>query len=407
MRTHKIVIKIPTIAQILLYVLVFSLLLSSGTVYQYLNNQRAIARLIDYLPIFILFLLIILQRPALINEGKGKIELIILGSIAYFSVLALANGSNPLSVTATLMYLSLMLYYFYYYDRYELNILRIYRNYIVILAFVSLILWILGCILHKIPGQYVDQTWGGYKDVTSYFMIQFEREKTLLGGVVITSNRSIFVERAFAAYNFLIGLLYELIIEKKKSLARILVMTVAILSTVSITGLILIIILYFLYFIANGNNKKVVFALKVLFVPVVIFTVVVTIKFLLVDKLSYGYSAISRSNDFSNGIRAWKESPIWGYGYGNSKEIAERFNAGTSNSVSSILTQGGVLLLVPYILIFLKAYINCIQYKKINMAVFTSVFAIYLIFTVVAFRNITIYILLVIGFSNIAYYSRD
>ena len=374
--------------------------LDIGTVYTHIPNSFHLSGLVAYLPIFFLLLLVITRRRYNEDNVRRALKTCIF-LLLFLLVYAIISGSL-LRVTIPKIFLvvSMVLYFVLEESNGDLKLLVAYRNIIFILAVISLFFWSFGCILHIInPNSTVTCYWGGAQILKSYYMLHFEREQTYLFGIWITANRSIFTERAFASFAFSIAFLYELLIEEQKSKIRLVMLGMAMISTFSITGLIIMILTIMLYYIFNGNNKTIITLFKILLVPVVVFVSYYSIKYLLDVKFSMGLSASSRMQSFGNGFKAWLQSPIWGYGYGNGDEILQLFNTGSSNSISMILTRGGLMITLLYAYAIIKGLISGFQRKNINISLFVAIVFVGFTFTAIAFTSEMIYLLLVFAYA--------
>ena len=105
-----------------------------------------------------------------------------------------------------------------------------------------------------------------------------------------------------------------------------------------------------------------------------------------------GHSAESRTNDFLNGISAWMDSPIIGYGFANFKILA-KMGTGYSNSITQILDQGGIMLALLYVCSFVKCYIRGIRYNN-SWICFMLSFLVFFSTTGVATRNTILYLMI-------------
>lgn len=389
-----------SIKNIIVHVVALCLILNIGCVYTHINGNGQLNIFIAYVPAALLIFLIFLERRvSSIRFRSAFISVVFMA--AYLSIYAFVSQSALKAAFAEICLVCILLIYYLLVEKKNgPSLLKAYRNLILIIAMVSLFFWTFGSVLRIIP--YTSVVWsdwgasstGKYTQLKSYFMLHFESETIHIFKQTFVCNRAIFVERAFAAFAFEIGWLYELFIEKNPSRMKQLILTVAMISTLSITGLIVVTVTFMLYYVFNGTNDRIVKLIRLFFIPAIILIGAGAIFFLLKTKMSIGISYSARIRDFRNGFSAWLKNPLFGYGYGNSLSINRLFNAGYSNSVSMILTQGGCMLAIIYITCFVKGFFHSIQKKDINKCLFIVAFVLSFSVTAIAFTNIVIYLLM-------------
>ena len=338
-----------SISDILTYITAICIILDIGCVYTHLGDRLHLWAVARYLPAILLIFRILLLR--IVDLKRIKIACICVLLIYMYLVFYMLVSSSRISITLLdIILLCVIMAYFILVElKGKPNLLIAVRNLLFLLAFFSVFMWLFCCILKIIPPtSEITVYWGGEQQVKSFLMLHFERESAYLFGRTIVSNRSIFTERAFAAFAFFIGWIYELFCERKQSKIRLIVFLVALISTFSITALISIIITSILFF--SINNKRSVKIFKWSVMPIVLLVGVLGIRYFLVVKFSRGISATSRLSDLENGINAWISKPLYGYGYTNSEMINTLFHTGFSNSISMILTRGGIWLAILYII---------------------------------------------------------
>ena len=257
------------------------------------------------------------------------------------------------------------------------RILTYYGNLISIVALVAIFFWIFGSVLKIIsPSGVVSSTWGasngGYNLVPTYHNLYFETQKsdftfTIWG--TISRNSAIFTEGPMASLNFSIGLLTQLYrLKSKWGKLKTIILILAILTTFSVTGYILLLGLGLIFLVRQSKkipNELISYFYGFVLLLIVILTVVVLYN----SKLSSNAASVSvRKDDYMVGFRAWLSNPILGIGiqnYGGLKNFMESwryFNTGFSNSVMDILSGGGIYLGAGYLFCFIKGFID--SYKS-------------------------------------------
>ena len=170
------------------------------------------------------------------------ISICILGYIGLWIFVTWFNVLPAIKFSFTIL---LFLFFFIIQESNERSeVLLKYRNVVFIIALVSLFFWLLGSILHFLhPSGIVQSVWtGDPKVVPSYYGFYFETQK--LYGVI--RNTAIFTEAPMSSLHFSIAMLVEVYVDKKKSLFKIFLFSIAILSSFSTTGIILLIVVYYI-----------------------------------------------------------------------------------------------------------------------------------------------------------------
>ena len=390
----------------LIYFSAFCFLLNIGCVYTHIEGIFQFGSIVAFLPIISLtFLIFIKKRFARSNFQKAIKSVFALA--VYLSIYALISDSKILSLGIYILFICVLVAYFILIERNSAPyILIAYRNIIFVLSFFSLIMWLLGSVLNLIPSSAILVDWGGPKSVNSYFMLHFDSETITFWGFKFICNRSIFVERAFAAFAFIIGFAYEIFVEKDKSFVRTVVLLLSIISTFSLTGLIILIFALALKYIYTKEKVTMLRFAKYMTIPVVVICAISIMQDLFDMKMEQGLSGTSRISDFINGFNAWYESPWFGYGYGNQDMIMERFHTGYSNSLSMILTRGGLMISILYLIAIFNGIKNRISQKDITGALFVIVIVGYFIFTAIAFTDIMTYLIVYFAYSCQRSYSN-
>lgn len=388
--------------KLLIYLIAFLMIINNGTVYTHIVGYSFLDAITTYAPIILFFILF------LINRRLTKKSVLIGISIAVycFIYMILSNSNTKVAVMQIILLFVYIVYFFSFEQREGKMYLWIaYRDIIVFIASISILIWIFGSLLGIIQANStILSNWGtsgtgSLVALKNYFGIYFERDETYILGRFIVCNRAIFVERAFAAFSFSIACIYELFVEENVSKKRLVILVAAMISTLSMTGLIVTVITLIMYYVFYKKNSPVYQLIKFMIVPMVLVVGLVIISYLLQTKMSMGHSFSSRTSDFINGINAWTNSVLWGYGFGNDSFIHSNFHTGYSNSISMVLTQGGIMLGILYLVCLLRGIMHGIKKKNINWILCIIVFFIEFSFTAVAFRNITMYMLIVFGFS--------
>ena len=287
------------------------------------------------------------------------------------------------------------------------NILLCYCNLMTVVAAVMLFGWIFGSTLHLLPGTdllYMDwsQT-GEYVRIPTFINIYYETQWT--GWEIIPArNTGIFVEAPMAGFCCSLALLIELFVRddhtSRKHIARIVILTVTIITTFSAISYVLLGILFLargVQLISSEVSRKVQTAAVAAGLILTAF-----ILWFLWNKVRWG-SGIIRINDFVVGFHAWLAHPFFGGGF-ESLEYLQQFmpswrdyDIGFSNSPMEILAQGGIYLGIPYVYSFVSALIRYARANNKRALGFVILFAYLFTFTVVPYQYITFFIIILLA----------
>jgi len=288
-----------------------------------------------------------------------------------------------------------------------INILKIYTNIMIIIAVISLIFWIFGSILGWIrPNGILTITRNrNLYNINSYSYIYFEVQKNVDWGINIFRNTAIFYESPKCSLNFCLALMYETFISPKPKKLKLLLLYIAIFSTLSTTGIIFLIINFILSLIISIPRYKLMHIIKFFILPVILLFFIFLSNFLMQMKIG-GSSFFSHDDDYIAGFKTWLDYPIIGSGYNNMDAIREHMNSfradniGFSNSIFRVLAQGGIYLFILYFIPCLVSIINSIKAHNCRMLCFTILFIYLFIMTSFPYNYITIYILILLKNNN-------
>lgn len=273
-----------------------------------------------------------------------------------------------------------------------------YENIMIVVACVSLFFWMFGsCLGYIQPTGHIWSTWSTAKDtyVASYFDLYFETQSwESVVSIMKFRNTAIFTEAPMASLHFSIALLVELFIREKNRSRNLIILTIAIISTFSTTGYIIIILAYFAKLFFKKEKKSYRWIIKNLIVMIGLIVGVCLIQFLIDQKLDSASGSI-RLDDFSAGFKAWTDHPLLGNGYGNGNAILHyisgfrRNNTGFSNSPMYILALGGLYLFILFSLAAIKGICRMISSKDWNSLSFYALFLALFTITLIPFNGLT------------------
>ncbi len=341
------------------------MLILSNSIFTY-TNSSGLNDLIKFLVIFSAFILLISNvnhNTILLLEKKYiKCFLIYIFYFGIYIILRVPRHELFAFLLRYIVFIPIMILYFIILikkkdkqnDELELiSILKAFSNVVIIIGAISVFLWVFGTQLSIIkPTGEILTSWGGvkpydgqYSYANSYFNIYFESQLNRVFGVTSFRNSGIFCEAP--AYNFFLCLALgiEIFVMQKKSKVKIIIIIITIITTFTNTGYLYLLCIGLIFLIKkSGKYRKYI---------VGIFTLLFAVAaILLIFRPERSASLQLRVNDYVNGFKGWIKSPILGYGY--KCDTYKLFRSGYSNSVTSILLYGGIMLLAVYILPMIK-----------------------------------------------------
>ena len=229
---------------------------------------------------------------------------------------------------------------------------------IVVIAFLSTIVWVLGPLLNIISTNCsINIFWGYSQNIDGYFGILYVLTRDTTFGTGLIQNNAFFTEAPMLNIWLDIAIGTELFLKEEYSKKRLVILFACLITTFSTTGYLFLIILFFLKRLERTvksnvkKNKVVMMGLLVILVPVLAFATIELINI----KSSTNSFAIRMAN-YAVAVKLFFEYPIFGSGYGNisifglAQYKTTKRNIGYSNSIGSILGTGGLWMTLPYFL---------------------------------------------------------
>lgn len=381
------------------YLIILFIILGSNSIFSVTSNQ-------NYYVLELTALFLFLRIGLYFNAFK-KIKVSICVTIFlwmfYIIMYAIISGGSikNLLLKFGVLFILLILYFNILYETNTINnVLEKYGNIMLIIAAVSIFFWFFGSILHILtPTSRIPFYWGEDRFTNSYFGLYFEWQNDFkFLGRTIYRNIGIFTEGPMYSLNLSVAFLLDYFILKKRELWRTGLYFVTIISTVSITGIVLIIgSLVSEPFISDirllFTKKQLRFRLVIIIVAMG--AVLIVTNRLITAKLSTA-SGSSRKEDYITGIKAWLLNPIFGAGY-NQFDIRKQFMSswrlaraenGFTNSPTAVLTEGGLYFFASYLISFINFVVLSFKNKNVNLFIFSMMW-IYL-FVTTTFQHTTL-----------------
>lgn len=277
-------------------------------------------------------------------------------------------------------------------------------NVVYILSIISLLMYILTVVLKVLPSNSeILLDWGDKRYVKSYYNLLYETQSFSIGGINLIRNTGIFTESPMYAFLLCISLATKLFIEKTNKVIIYLVpLILTIFTTFSTIGIVVSSMLIIIYFLLRKGKTWIYSIIKLIILPLIIIGGI-TISALFIQnrvegsKYSNGSYSI-RIDDFKVGIKVWKQSKLFGIGYGEFETVQQYVNKtirgtdiGGSSGIMHILAQGGLYLLLIHLIPALIIIFYSIRYKKFNYTLLCSLIIGLLLVTAVQYTFIVIY----------------
>ena len=366
--------------QVLGYLLALILILNNQTVFQNSISFNYHIYEITLLLIIVTTLYQIEKYGIYENKFKSLLNLSFIYYV-YLSIISIASVGVDQLVSFWARYASLPFVFFYFSSNasyiVKIELFRKVVNVMVVISFISLFFWIFGSTFKMItPTGVALFEWGTVNEVSSYFNIYFETQYVdWLGIDFFWRNTAIFVEGPMMSLTLIIAITLIYYFDDIWHIAtwKKFILAFAIITSFSVTG----------YFILWGfvvlklyRSKKFRAIMIVMLIPLSLYAIQVMMDM----KQSTGSYSL-REDDYYVGFITWLQNPIFGWGFNNWEALQAnmkgRANDGFSNSIFSVLTQGGILMGLMYFIPILigitskefKRFVVCIVYAILFISI--------------------------------------
>ena len=366
--------------QVLGYLLALFLILNNQTVFQ--NSISFNYHIYEItLPLIIVTTLYQIEKYGIYeNKFKSLLNLSFIYYV-YLSIISIASVGVDQLVSFWARYASLPFVFFYFSSNasyiVKIELFRKVVNVMVVISCISLFFWIFGSTFKMItPTGVALFEWGTVNEVSSYFNIYFETQYVdWLGIDFFWRNTAIFVEGPMMSLTLIIAITLIYYFDDIWHIAtwKKFILAFAIITSFSVTG----------YFILWGfvvlklyRSKKFRAIMIVMLIPLSLYAIQVMMDM----KQSTGSYSL-REDDYYVGFITWLQNPIFGWGFNNWEALQAnmkgRANDGFSNSIFSVLTQGGILMGLMYFIPILigitskefKRFVVCIVYAILFISI--------------------------------------
>lgn len=394
------------------YILITLIILECNSVYSQLYGIhyyiRAITIIMSSLITFFLMFKKIKEKK--VKFGK-KLKILILFDVICSLLLFIRTvdiKGRIIIILYFLMFFPTFISYILLLNKTEIKRLLLrFINVVVVLSIVSIIFWLFGPMLKFIePYNQMKIIWGKpYTLMDNYYYMFFDSHQDVywLTKNAIPRNMSIFGEAPMFSAVIVLAMLsctYLYVNDRrryvrKNILKKLILFLITIITTFSITGIIitLLLALFLLKNILNNLSAKVNRKIMIIFCIVLI----VSIPFIIVigQRKIATASASNRFKDFENGIVAFAQNPVLGKGIGHERDFENNPNSGYgySNVIIPISTDGGVILLLFYLLPCLLLLIDTLKQKEYKYLMVIFVYVIILFTTAIQYRALLLSLL--------------
>ena len=366
--------------QVLGYLLALFLILNNQTVFQNSISFNYHIYEITLLLIIVTTLYQIEKYGIYENKFKSLLNLSFIYYV-YLSIISIASVGVDQLISFWARYASLPFVFFYFSSNasyiVKIELFRKVVNVMVVISCISLFFWIFGSTFKMItPTGVALFEWGTVNEVSSYFNIYFETQYVdWLGIDFFWRNTAIFVEGPMMSLTLIIAITLIYYFDDIWHIAtwKKFILAFAIITSFSVTG----------YFILWGfvvlklyRSKKFRAIMIVMLIPLSLYAIQVMMDM----KQSTGSYSL-REDDYYVGFITWLQNPIFGWGFNNWEALQAnmkgRANDGFSNSIFSVLTQGGILMGLMYFIPILigitskefKRFVVCIVYAILFISI--------------------------------------
>lgn len=291
-------------------------------------------------------------------------------------------------------------------------------NIIVLLAAISLFFYIFGSCLDIIPHNYqIILDWGGPHYVDAYYGLHYDTQITWIKGIEVIRNTGVYNEAASHSINLCIALMIQMFYSQEDNKFKQLLLIITIFTTLSVTGIGISIILILVKLLGNKSKINLSNKTKKIIIPTIIICLVGIGIFFVKDKIVSGAnnptSSVSiRIDDYKIAFKAWKDNILIGHGYGR-HDITEKYmsevrgyDTGGSNGFVIILPQGGLYLLLIYLLPFIISMRKAVYAKNISSLISCITLLLLFLATNITYTYMMLYFL-GRGWSNIVKEIKD
>lgn len=397
-----------TFVSIFQYLLILILIFECNSIYSQLYGYHYIIRGCMIVVSLVLLSILILDKNFAKTNKISKYNLLFIIYLFLVSMLLLLNSSGFSStiiiVLDFVLFMPLCLYYLSILEKNEIiSLCKKYINIVFIISFISLFFYLLGPVLKIIkPLNVIKVVWGRpYTLMDNYYYLFFDSNQFIfwLTNSPIPRNMGMFGEAPMYAFIILLALIFNNLIfykQTKIKLYKIFVLILTMFSTISVTGICLMFFILFYNFIIWFKDASIKIKKVILLLSLIIFIASLPLGINILSKKFDSSSANHRNMDLINGFNVFLEEPILGKGINHVRDFENNPEKGYgySNIIIPILTDGGLILSIIYLMpIFIFVfYIS----KNIKYVFLILVYVGILFTTAVQYRILLLFFILIL-----------
>lgn len=379
-------IRLPRIDDVLHFVFAVLLLLSCFSVY-----YMVYSKIIDYSCLAVTGILAVykISKPGSLKRlrRKSTIKLVLLYFLMVLIVTICMQNTGASYVIRYLYFypLSIIVIASRPYDE-NMRLLSMISKIIYFLAISSTLVWILGPLLNIVSpiGSY-DVFWGYQSKYSNYFGVLFTTsiQSKFFFDQRILRNLCIYPEGPFTSLVFTIGFATEMFLDSSKmNLKRLIVYVVAIVSTISTTGMLMIFLILALKYmqsqVGKGSIRNGSYIFRTFIIPIVLIIVgyIAAMYVLELKQVNDIGNYLAHLQDLQNGFADFLKKPLTGYGYAYTALSAYGNN---TSGLFKILIYGGILFGAFFLFPYIRAIIYGFSNKNSGLSIFAIIIFILLL----------------------------
>ena len=260
---------------------------------------------------------------------------------------------------------------------------RKFVNVLCIMALLSLLFYTFVFLFRFLsPTGFISLKWSWRERVPSYYNLFYDPMPNgfSFGSLIFHRNCGIYPEAPMFMYILVLALLInKLVLHDNKSKKNVL-LVITIFSTVSITGYIIVVLLYSIDYIFLQSTKKHV--LLMLMIPFILTIGLIIVYYLFFNKLDTNSGAVRSDHVFAS-FKAFFSTNMLGCGIGNADYVMGFMEnkKGISVGLPYLLATGGIFWGAIFFIPLLKCVIICKKAKEYEKIVFSLLFTLLLFMT--------------------------
>lgn len=387
-----------TVSTVLTYCIVFLVIMGNYSMLErdlvYGVSETAMAGLAS----FLCFVMAVLQ---LNNEKKRVLRrdtytLAVVGIVTAASIII--PGINMSSALWKWLVPIVMFSCFFATGRDTPKIWVVFSNLMIVMATVSLLLYIFGTVLKIIPPSRVAYYtyFDAIRACNTYFGLQYEAQLVQGAGILAPyRNCGFFIEAPM--FNVLLCLAFaaECSFTSRPRKWVLIILALTIISTFTTTGIMFLAIMIAVRILAVDKSAQMKM-LTILIAPLVIFLLIFAILTALEMKLQTASGSDSftiRVDHLIAFLKMWMERPLFGGGFGNVQDFYKyaRYDQGFSVGLPSLLGRSGIFMFALYLVPWFQRTKYSFKYKKKELYFWVgSIFCLFM--TAITYKTIMVLI---------------